>query len=218
MALPTKLDLVNEVLVRIREEEVSALAGDEYATLVGTFVNDAKSQVEDAHDWSCYLTDIDISTVASTSKYSLTNSANRVKIDNVVNASVPGVLQEASRRWIKQQIDTGATGESRPTYWANDGTDSNGDAQVSLYPIPSDAETIRFTGWQRAGKLTADTDTLAIPELPVVLLAVAFAVRERGEVGGQVAAEYFELAKRSLSDEIAYDSARNEDEDNWYWT
>ena len=55
-----------------------------------------------------------------------------------------------------------------------------------------------------------------IPDVPVRDLAIALAVRERGEVNGQTAAEYFEIAKRTLSDAVAFDSARNDSEDDWY--
>ena len=215
MALKTCLDLVNDVLVRMREEEVTATAGDEYALLIKAFVNDAKRQVEDAHDWSAYLVDIVVATVPDQEKYSLTGSENRVKIDTVINTDAPSVMREKPRRWITRRIQLGTIPSSRPTEWANNGVDSNGDAVVSLFPLPSETESITFTGWQRPGDLSADTDTITIPHAPVFELALAFAVRERGEVGGQVALEYFELAKRSLSDNIAYDAARNEDEDDW---
>jgi hypothetical protein len=49
-----------------------------------------------------------------------------------------------------------------------------------------------------------------------VELAIALAVRERGEVSGQMSQEYFEIAKRTLSDAIAYDAAKNDGEDTWY--
>ena len=218
MALPTLLDLVNKMLIRMREEEVTAIVGDEYATLVKAFVNDAKSQVEDAHDWSAYLTDIVVTTAAGTTGYSLTGSGNRIKIDTVVNTTAPGVMKEMPRRKIKQEILLGTIQDSRPSYWANNGVDASGDAQVLLYPNPVATESLTFTGWVRPAALDADTDTLTIPELPVVLLALSFMARERGEVGGTTSAEYFELAKRSLGDEIAYDSARNDDEDTWYWS
>lgn len=217
MALPTLLQVVNKVLLRMREEEVTAITGDEYATLVKQFVNDAKAQVEDAHDWSALLDDIVVATVPGQTEYSLTGSGNRIKIDTAVNTDAPSTMRERPRRYIKKQILLGTIAATRPTYYANNGTDASGDASILLYPEPTATESITFTGWVRPAALSADSDELLVPELPVVLLALAFMARERGEVGGNTAAEYFELAKRSLSDEIAYDSARNEDESDWYW-
>ena len=44
------LTLVNSVLRRLREDEVSAVANTTYSKMVGDFVNDAKRQVENSHD------------------------------------------------------------------------------------------------------------------------------------------------------------------------
>jgi predicted N-acetyltransferase YhbS len=52
----TYLELVNKVLRRLRESEVSTVQGvgnaNQYARLIGDFINEAKSQVEVAWDWS----------------------------------------------------------------------------------------------------------------------------------------------------------------------
>ena len=52
----TYLQLVNAVLRRLRESEVTTVQGagntNSYARLVGDFINEAKSQVEAAYDWS----------------------------------------------------------------------------------------------------------------------------------------------------------------------
>ena len=51
----TYLTIVNEVLRRLREDEVSAVTQNTYSKMVGDFVNDAKQLVEDAHEWSALL-------------------------------------------------------------------------------------------------------------------------------------------------------------------
>ena len=215
--MKTYLDLVNQVLVEMREEDASSVAQDEYTKLIGSFVNKAKAQVEDSYHWSALLTDITLDTVIGQSKYSLTNTDNRVIIDVIVNEDGNSVLREAPRRWIDTKYKLGNVPSTRATRWANDGVDANGDAVIVLHPLPSAIETHNISCWVRTPDFTTDIDECVVPFRPVVDLALAFAVRERGEVQGQTAAEYFELAKRSLSDEIAYDSARNADEEDWYW-
>ena len=44
----TYLDLVNNVLRRLRETEVSTVAANSYSKLVGDLINDAKDLVENA--------------------------------------------------------------------------------------------------------------------------------------------------------------------------
>ena len=79
------LTLVNSVLRRLREDEVSAVANTAYSKMVGDFVNDAKTQVENAHDWSALRTTVVVTTSSGTSEYSLTNAGERVKIYSVIN-------------------------------------------------------------------------------------------------------------------------------------
>ena len=70
----TFLELINDVLIRLRETQVSTNAETGYSTLIGKFVNDAKRQVEDAFSWNILGTDITITTVAATYQYALTGA------------------------------------------------------------------------------------------------------------------------------------------------
>jgi hypothetical protein len=74
MALPTYLELVNDILVRMREPEVSTVQENTLSKLIGKLVNDAKRQVEDAYKWSALITDIPLTTVADTSTYAVTGT------------------------------------------------------------------------------------------------------------------------------------------------
>ena len=48
----TYLQLVNKVLVRLREDQVTSVASNDYSLLVGEFVAQAASEVEDAWNWA----------------------------------------------------------------------------------------------------------------------------------------------------------------------
>ena len=76
----TYLNLVNNVLRRLREDEVSSVQDNTYSKLVGDFVNDAKRMVEDAWDWSALRTTLTVTTSAGTFNYVLTGSQNRIKV------------------------------------------------------------------------------------------------------------------------------------------
>ena len=75
----TYLQIVNSVLRRLREEEVSTVAQNSYSKLIGEFVNDAKRTVEDAYDWTALRTELPVSLVADTTTYSLTGSGTNLK-------------------------------------------------------------------------------------------------------------------------------------------
>ncbi len=44
----TYLSMVNDVLTRLRESTVSSVTQNDYSSLIGSLVNDAKREVEDA--------------------------------------------------------------------------------------------------------------------------------------------------------------------------
>ena len=68
----TYLQLVNSVLRRIREDEVSSVSQNSYSKLVGEFVNDAKRSVEDSYDWTALRTTLTVSTTDDAFNYTLT--------------------------------------------------------------------------------------------------------------------------------------------------
>ena len=214
--MKTFLQLVNSVLVEMREEEVTTINSTVYSRLIGTLVNKAKEQVEDAHNWSCLLTDLTFSTIVGTETYALTGSDNRINIENVIDTTNKSYLNETTRQFIQSEYMLGDVASSTPTKWANTGTDATGQAKITLYPKPVAITAMNVHCFLRTPDLVAETDTTLIPHAPIRDLAIAFAVRERGEVGGTAVPEYLLLAQRALSDAIAYDAARNETDQVWY--
>ena len=83
----TYLELVNDVLVRLREEQVSTVSETTYSTLIGKFVNDAKRQIEDAYAWNVLGTTITVSTVQGTYSYALTGSGQKFQVLDVLNVT-----------------------------------------------------------------------------------------------------------------------------------
>ena len=209
------LEIVNDVLIELREEEVSSVTDEDYSKLVGRFVNRALRQVANAHDWSDTLTEFTIQTTDDNPYYPLTGAGKYVKIYYVVNLDTQHEPKRTTRRWAKLQIARDIANNTTPSYWFNSGTDGT-DAQIGFYPPPDGQHNFFVEAFVKPAELVEDTDEVVLPKQPIVDLALAFAARERGEVGGTTAAEYFELAKRSLSDEIDIDRARNDEETDWY--
>ncbi len=217
----TLLELTNQVLVAIREEPVIDLTST-YAALIASLVNDALYQVEAAHDWSALFTTF--STLIPLEFVPLVGRGDRFKIDYIISNQSRKELPQKTRRELTMQTlkvpNTGSGGAflyGEPNFWCNRSVDENGDATIQLDRRPeTGSETITIAGWQRSPRLVALSDVVTIPATPVRDLAIALAVRERGEADGQTSQEYFAIAKRTLSDAVAFDSARNDDEDVWY--
>jgi len=213
--MKTYLELVNQVLVAMRESEVSDVTQNNYTKMVGKFVNDAKQQCEDANNWEANLESITLGTIAGIANISLTGYGQRGTIDTVVETTNNNYLRAVSRRRMRD-ISRGSTTTGILSEYANQGVDSVGDSVITVYPLPVSGQEVEVTGWFRQADLVLNGDTMRIPHRCVVELAIALAVRERGEVSGQMSAEYFEIAKRTLSDAVAYDAAKNDGEDTWY--
>ena len=212
----TYLDLVNNVLRRIRETEVSSVQTTAYSKLIGDLINDAKDLVETSWDWSALRTTLTITTTADVFNYSLTGSQNNIKELNVLNdtSNLPMIYQ--TNNWFDSQFLLGNPVSGSPVYYTYNGVDTDGDTLIDVYPKPDGVYSLRFNCALRNGDLSADTDTIKIPAMPVVHLAVAFATRERGETGGTSSTEYFSMANKYLSDAIAMDAARHPEETIFY--
>ena len=63
--------------------------------------------------------------------------------------------------------------------------------------------------------MTTDSTVLKVPYEPVVFLAYAKALAERGEDGGLVSSEAYGLYKTSLADAIALEAGRYFEEETW---
>ena len=212
----TYLQLVNSVLRRLREEEVSSVSQTSYSRLVGEFVNDAKRSVEDSYDWTALRTTLTVSTIDSVFNYTLIGSQNKMKILDVINDTSNFFMQYKPSRWMDRAFLINDVPVGTPQFYSFNGVDANGDNGVDLYPKPDKVYQVRFNVVLRTHDFTADSDILAIPSSPVVQLATALGARERGETGGTSAAELFGLADRTLADAIAFDAAQHPEETIWY--
>lgn len=208
----TYLQLVNKVLLRLREDEVATVSQTSYSKLVGEFVNDALRLVEDAWDWSALRTTLTVTTSQDIFNYVLTSTGNRGKILDVVNDTSNFFMTYKDAHWFNNTFLNVEPASGSPMYYTFNGVDSNGDTQVDIYPIPNGIYTLRFNMVLRTGELTADADEVTVPWMPVVHLAVALATRERGESGGNMTPELFASADRMLSDAIALDASKHPEE------
>lgn len=212
----TYLDLVNNVLRRLREDEVTTVSSNTYSKMSGDFVNDAKKLVEAAWDWSALRTTLTVTTSADVFNYVLTGSQNKIKVLNALNDTSNLTLEYQTQVYFDDQylINTPASGA--PQYYTFNGVNASGDTQIDVYPKPDGVYTLRFNCTLRNDDLTADTDNMLIPAQPVIHMAIALLARERGETGGTSAPEYFGIADRYLSDAIALDAQKHPEETIFY--
>jgi hypothetical protein len=212
------IQLVNSVLRRLRETEVSSVADNAYSKMIGEFVNDAKRQTEDAYPWNALSDTLTAVTGADVFNYVLTGSGQRFRVFDVLNDTSNTIVVNAPTKWMDERFLLDGVQKGSPNYYNFNGVNSNGDTQVDLYPIPNGVYNIRFNIIKPQVPLAADSDNLLVPHEPVVFNAVARALAERGEDGGIMSGEMYALYTQSLGDAIAIETGRYIEEQAWDWT
>lgn len=204
----TYLQAVNDVLVRLREVQVSTVTQTSYSTLIGKFVNDAKRQVEDAFNWNALFTNVTVTTSAGVSSYSVTGSGNKFRVSDALNVTSMIPLQNISFAEMNRYLSFGTPAQTIPTYYAFNGVDSNYDTKVNVFPVPDTVYSLKFSLIIPQAELSSDSTVIKVADDLVIQNAYARALVERGEDGGLNSSEAYALYRQMLSDYIALEATR----------
>ena len=204
----TYLELVNDVLVRLRETTVATVTETPYSTLIGKFVNDAKRQIEDAFAWNVLGTTITVTTASSTASYALTGAGQKFQVMDVINTTSNVGLTNISFVDMNRKLNFTPLVNSIPTEFAFDGVNASYDTKVNLFPIPDGVYTIKFALTVPQATLASDATVVLVSDVLVVQNAYSRALIERGEDGGLTSSEAYILYKAMLSDYIALEGTR----------
>jgi hypothetical protein len=204
----TYLELINDVLIRLRETTVATNGATTYSTLIGKFVNDAKRQVEDAFSWNVLGQNITLTTVAATYSYSLTGAGQKFQVMDVINTTSNVGMKNISFVEMNRYQNLVPTTNGIPQFYAFDGVDASSDTKVTLYPRPDGVYSIPFSLTVPQATLASDATSILVPDFLVAQNAYARALVERGEDGGLSSSEAYQLYKSMLSDYIALEGTR----------
>jgi hypothetical protein len=217
------LDLINAVLVRLREDIVDTATynSDPFYRMIGAQVNDAKQTIEDSWQWSQLRGQDEITVLEGSNEVVLPDSADKnYVIHSILSVENANFIPMQTVNWMKERYrnelaDPVANG--RPTVYSfltdEPGTQNK---RILLYPPTNAQITLNVDRVKHQANLVAWDDVLLVPSLPVYSLATALSARERGEVGGAPTSALFSQAASAMSDAIAYDSARFPEEMDWW--
>ncbi len=209
----TYLNVVNNVLRRLRETEVATYNETDYSTMIGDFVNDAIALVQSSHNWHALFAEIDVTTVASTQEYTLDGLGQQGQIYYVYNDTANGVVTPWSLAHMEMVTNIGSGGAEGDVHkYAFSSVDTDDDPKVKFWNIPGSVQTITFHVKKDQSAASADATEILVPEQPVIQYAWAFAKEERGEGNFQA---QFDKAKRILSDYISLDFERHPELGVW---
>jgi hypothetical protein len=204
----TYLELVNDVLVRLREEQVSTVTETSYSSLIGKFVNDAKRQIEDAYAWNVLGQTVTITTTPGTYIYSLTGAGQKFQVMDVINVTSNVGMQNISFVQMNRFQNLVPAISGIPEYYSFDGVDGSGDTKVVLYARPDNVYVLPFSLTVPQATLSSDNTLVMVPDVLVVQNAYSRALVERGEDGGLNSSEAFQLYRSMLADYIALEGTR----------
>jgi hypothetical protein len=210
----TYLDIVNKILVRLREPEVTTVQENSYSKLIGEFVNVVKREVEDAWNWNALRSTITVNTVDGVYHYSLTGSGTRSRVIDVINDTENEEIYYQTTAWFNKQFLASVNEKATPAFWNINGINSNGDMFVDLFPIPNAAYAVRFNVIKPQADLDDDADEILVPALIVIEGVLARAISERGEDGGYQEQEL--RYQKTLSDLISIEAGQFPAETVWY--
>jgi hypothetical protein len=205
----TYLEIVNSILVRLREPTVSTVALSSYSSLIGKFVNDAKRQVEDAYDWNVLGQEINVTTASGTYIYALTGAGQKFRVSSdPLNITSNVALQQIGTGDMRRKQNFTPIVSNIPAQYCFEGVDGNGDAQVQLYGRPDGVYSIKFFVTVPQATLSSDNTSVLVPDILVEQNAYARALIERGEDGGLTSSEAYNLYRSMLSDYISLEATR----------
>jgi hypothetical protein len=204
----TLLELVNDVLIRLREPVVSTYTETSYSTLISKFVNDSKRQVEDAFGWNVLGQTVTITTAAGTYSYALTGAGQKFQVMDAINATSNIGLKNTTFVDMNRKQNFSVVMTGIPSEYNFDGVSTGYDTKVTLYPRPDGVYSLMFALAVPQAPLAADSTVILVPDVVVAQGAYARALVDRGEDGGLTSSEAYQLYKGMLSDYIALEGTR----------
>lgn len=217
----TYLQLVNEVLKRLREDQVTTVEDTAYSALIGTFINDAKREVENAWNWQVLKQIQNVPPDGLTFQFNisgLTDSQARLAYDHCKRPMVYDVKPNDEFQLHEVPFDY-IIGQ-----YLTDPDSFNSNDKPSLFAVKKDTTSqwkIYFNGicavdrlysmyfYVPQDELDIDSTDILVPWRPVVHLALLYALDERGEEIGEPGSKAWARFDKSLSDSIALDAIGN---------
>lgn len=212
----TYLELVNRVLLKLREASVTSL-DHPYPNLIGILVNEAKREVEDAWNWSSLRGSqtVAVADADSDSVYSLTGTTQRTRMLEAWNTTKLSPLIQTSYADIQYWLETVPTQKGSPRYYCVTGTDSSDQLEVTVWPPADASETLTFHYVNPQADLSVLTTVLTVPSEPVIQGAYLRAIIERGEDVGNMSETQEAVYRHALATAVSQDEARHGFETTW---
>lgn len=227
----TYLQLVNKVLLNLRETQVTDLTST-YAQLVGEFVNQAKEKVEDEWRWKALQSSFSFTTVLNQTAYPINSAAaapvvtsstgtwptsrSEVLVDEENNAMVFDVTTASTGGFIRLTSITRASEIAMNLYLANQSTvqpnrfsyqynGATGSGTFTLVGNPASGRNLQIVMKIPQDEFSLGTEIIYVPWRPIVSFATFRAMEERGEELSEKSSLYLDQHNSELQRAVEQD-------------
>jgi len=235
------LECCNEVLVRMREDEIDNVKdkdNEPQQKLVTRFVKDAYSFVQKSHTWNSSRRIWTVGLQQNEAVYPLGVQAGQAQIYSIRYGMTEQQLIEVTQPDLARRRQK----HGKPVYFAPSQM-TNGNLAIQVHPTPDENYTgnageaslygvaeytvalyngglshdkqLVVEGYKMSSVPVENADIIELPDQVVLYYALALASRERGEVGGQSSQELFGLSRSYMSDAISWDVSNSRGEYLW---
>jgi hypothetical protein len=183
----TFLQIINRVLVRLREDEVAAYNSTTYSSFIANLVNQVKSEIEDAWYWHALRDSYTVNATNPNASYSLDGAGSKAIILEGWNRTHGSEITKSTNRKFNRLFFGTPSGTSVQTgivdKYVQTGLDDAYDIKVDVYPVPDSNQTLVFNVYVPQDDLAADATVPLVPQNVLIEEVIARALVERGEEG-----------------------------------
>ena len=213
----TRLQIINQVLPRMREATVATSSSTVYAALVASVLNTIRTQIEQAWAWKDMRDTYTVTVTPGTTSYSLTSSGQFAKILDVWNTTTGAEVDQGTFHSFNEKFfgtTTVATGNVSEYNVA--GLDSNYDLQIDTWPNVTGTNTLKVNLYLPQQDPTADATVILVPNQVLIEGMVAYLIAERGDDNGVALQMQQQLYQDMLAGAIAAEAGQDASEVDWY--
>lgn len=207
----TYVQVVNAVLRRMRETQVTNYDDTDYSTLIGDFVNDVADDMC-AFRWSS-LRHLETVSLDGSLVYEVASTTEESEILRVYNDTQDYRLKVSPYEDITE-AKLYTTNTSNPMWYREYGIHAtNLTRQIEVYPDNS-SDTLKVSVWTPQDAFSSSSTVVKIPTRPLIYGTWAMAIEERGEDAGakNVASMYQRFLQKAVNREL---ERRSESENTW---
>jgi hypothetical protein len=212
----TKLQIINEVLPRMRERTVATSSSTTYAALVSSVLNTIKTQIEQAWQWRNLRDTFTVTVTPGTTSYALTSSGQFATIIDIWNTTTNRELERGTTRGFNEKffgqstVQTGDVSEYNVV-----GLDANYDVQIDTWPNVTRSNVLKANLYLPQQDPATDDTVILVPNQVLIEGIVAYLMAERGDDSGVTAQAQQDLYKEMLAGAIAAEIGQDQSEVDW---